>query len=83
MVRAVVAAVEIPSIGACFIEAPQNSYRLRPGLITPKCRVQRWNYESACTWDIFLLAAPGEMLDRLESTQAKQEYLDDVCAMCG
>jgi hypothetical protein len=45
----------------------------------PKCRVQRWNYESACTWDIFLVAAAGEMLDRLRKhLMAKQEYLDDV-----
>lgn len=42
-------------------------------------RVSCWNYESACTWDIFLLPARGEMLNRLRKcAMSKPDYLDDV-----
>jgi hypothetical protein len=43
-------------------------------------RVHGWNYESACTWDIFLLAGTGEMLNRhrKQTRMGKQEHLDDV-----
>ena len=34
-----------------------------------ECRAGRWNYESACTWDIFLLVAGGEMLNRLRKSE--------------
>jgi hypothetical protein len=44
-----------------------------------KTRLPRWNYESACTWDIFLVVHGDEMLNRYRSRpMAKQEYLDDV-----
>ena len=48
--------------------------------ITAKSRAPRWNYQSRCTWDIFLLAPLGEMLNRhrKQPRMAKQEYLDDV-----
>ena len=45
-----------------------------------KTRSPRWNYESACTWDIFLIHRLNEMLRCLQKAagMGKENYLDDV-----
>lgn len=60
------------------MQPPSACYPVR--LISAKGRVHGWNYESACTWDIFLPLHMGEMLNRQrkQPRMAKQEYLDDV-----
>jgi hypothetical protein len=75
-----------PKDWRAFHRSATNSHRLSRSLITAKCRVQRWNYESACTWDIFLLAAPGEMLDRLRKSRewpSKNTSTTCMCEFCG
>jgi hypothetical protein len=65
-----------PSMGAGFIAGPTK----RAFVVTAKTRFCGWNYESACTWDIFFLVGGSEMLNRhrKQPRMPKQEYLDDV-----
>jgi hypothetical protein len=60
------AAIENP----CMSAWKSRKFALEPHSPAPLgTRAGRWNYESACTWDIFLLVPGGEMLNRRRKSE--------------